>query len=90
VVSAILAGEAANVQVFELEMRLNCGEHRGAFALRTMDMELGTHPGAEPRAMSWSFSADAGNHRRNVMPVVLLWAVPAIFVIGGLTYVLVR
>ena len=40
--------------------------------------------------MSWSFSADAGNHRRNVMPVVLLWAVPAIFVIGGLTYVLVR
>jgi hypothetical protein len=28
--------------------------------------------------------------RRTAMPVILLWAVPAVFVLGGLTYVMVR
>ena len=37
-----------------------------------------------------SWILDTGNQRRRAMPVVLLWAVPAVFVLGGLTYVLVK
>jgi hypothetical protein len=28
--------------------------------------------------------------RRTAMPVIVLWAVPAIFVLGGVTYLLVK
>jgi hypothetical protein len=31
-----------------------------------------------------------GNMRRSVMPVLLLWAVPAVIVVGGVGYYLVR
>jgi hypothetical protein len=33
---------------------------------------------------------DTGNPRREAMPVILLWAVPAIFVLGGVTYMIVK
>jgi hypothetical protein len=28
--------------------------------------------------------------RRTAMPVILLWAVPAVFVLGGVTYLIVK
>jgi hypothetical protein len=30
------------------------------------------------------------NQRREAMPVILLWAVPAFFVLGGVTYLIVK
>jgi hypothetical protein len=28
--------------------------------------------------------------RRTAMPVIVLWAIPAVFVLGGVTYLLVK
>jgi hypothetical protein len=36
------------------------------------------------------YETDKGNQRRGAMPVFILWAVPAVFVLGDLTYVLVK
>jgi hypothetical protein len=36
------------------------------------------------------FLPDTGNQRREPMPVFILWAVPAVFVLGGLTYMIVK
>ena len=37
-----------------------------------------------------STSSDKNIQRRAAMPVILLWAVPAVFVLGGVTYLLVK
>ena len=42
------------------------------------------------RAACTAFCFPTGNLRRAAMPVILLWAVPAIFVVGGLTYVVLK
>jgi hypothetical protein len=42
--------------------------------------------------MGTAFCLRHSNQRKSVMPIIpiVLWAVPAIFVVGGLTYVLVK
>jgi hypothetical protein len=47
-------------------------------------------PLAEHRDASWRVHVDAGNQRSEAMPVIILWAVPAVFVLGGVTYLLVK
>jgi hypothetical protein len=46
--------------------------------------------GVELALALWSFLADTGNQRRGAMPVFILWAVPAVFVLGGITYLIVK
>jgi hypothetical protein len=43
----------------------------------------------EPAVVGQRFRP-VGNMRRSVMPVLLLWAVPAVIVVGGVGYYLVR
>jgi hypothetical protein len=44
----------------------------------------------ELRIAARSYLSDRGNQRRGAMPVFILWAVPAVFVLGGLTYLIVK
>jgi hypothetical protein len=38
----------------------------------------------------WRFYGDAGNQEEPAMPVVLLWGLPVLFVLGGVTYMIVK
>ena len=37
-----------------------------------------------------AFCPSRANHRRGIMPVLIMWAVPAVIVIGGVGYWLVH
>ncbi len=40
--------------------------------------------------MTWRVASWTGNQRRRTMPVFILWAVPAVFVLGGVAYLIVK
>jgi hypothetical protein len=63
--------------------------NRNASSAAAADMRLGFLP-PEPVAQVRRFSLRHGQPEESVMPVFILWAVPAVFVLGGITYMIVK
>ena len=61
---------------------------RWAFKYVSRDVDINLVPWPERRSLR--SVVHGGQMRRKYMPVLLLWAVPAVIVVGGVGYYLVR